>query len=369
MQCPERRLESIEEYLHNFAIKSERLRIPLSGSLELTHCCNLQCVHCYLGRQSLKRTRRAEEIGTKRILALLDEIAEAGCLYILFTGGEPFLREDFPEIYRHAKENGLLVTVFSNGTLVNNNLVELFSELPPVEVEISLYGASASVYEQITLVPGSFERCLNGIKRLKESSINVNIKTVLMTMNEHEFHAIEDISKEYGIGFRFDAAISPCIDGGKTPLDLRVSPKDAIDKEFSDPGRRLGWQEYFKKNTDNYLGDALYGCGAGITGFHVDPYGYLYPCMMTLDIRHNLLLDSFLTGWNDIISNIRDRKTAADFACRKCDKINLCGYCPAFFRMETGFEEARSEYLCTMGGLRFEKLMSSCSKGGSDDGD
>ena len=129
---------STEKYLEEFSAKAERLRIPLSGSLELTNRCNLDCVHCYFGPQAKREVPGAVEMSTARILSLLDEITDAGCLNLLITGGDPLLRDDFPIIYKHAKEKGLLVSVFTNGTLITKRVLDLFADLPPREIEISL---------------------------------------------------------------------------------------------------------------------------------------------------------------------------------------------------------------------------------------
>ena len=173
-----------EEYLQEFWDKVAQQHIPLFGSIELTHRCNLRCLHCYLGTH---RGSPGKELRTERLFSVIDEITEAGCLFLLLTGGEPLLRKDFPEIYRYAKTKGLMVTVFTNGTLVTDPLVELFEDLPPQAVEVSLYGAAAATYEMITGVEGSFERCLTGIRRFLEHGINVRLKTVLMTLNCREY--------------------------------------------------------------------------------------------------------------------------------------------------------------------------------------
>ena len=157
IQCRESEWLTTGEYLAEFSSKAERLRIPFSGSIDLTHRCNLDCVHCYLGPRAERRTGAAE-MSTGRILSLLDEITDAECLNLLITGGDPLIREDFPVIYSHAKKNGLLVTIFTNGTLLTDRVLDLFVDLPPLEVEISIYGATAPTYEKITRVPGSYER-------------------------------------------------------------------------------------------------------------------------------------------------------------------------------------------------------------------
>jgi radical SAM protein with 4Fe4S-binding SPASM domain len=295
-------------------------------------------------------------MNTRQILSLVDEIAEAGCLFLLITGGEPLLRKDFPEIYRRAKEKGLLVTVFSNGTVITESTLALFQSLPPHCVEISLYGATAATYENITGVAGSYERCLDGVKKLLESKIRVRLKTILMTLNRHEFADIENMARAFGVKFRFDAAIFPRINGDKGPMNLRVDPAEAIEREFSDKERVRTWKNYIETRQQWSTTESLYRCGAGLTGFHIDPYGNLQPCLMTSNIKYDLSKGSFMSGWNGIVSSIRDKKTKKGFACNQCDKKDLCGFCPAFFELENGADDVRSEYLCALGNVRFREL-------------
>jgi radical SAM protein with 4Fe4S-binding SPASM domain len=355
MVCDKMREED-REFIKGFNQKAAQLRVPVSGSIDLTHRCNLRCVHCYLGDHKGQGGLAGLETGTARTLSLIDEITEAGCLFLLITGGEPLLRKDFAEIYRHAKMNGLVVTLFTNGTLITDEVLALFDDLPPRMVEISLYGATAATYERITGVEGSFERCMVGIQGLLGQGLDLRLKTILMTLNRHEFNDIEKIAQDLGVKFRFDAAIFPCADGSKYPLDLRVTPKDAVEKEFSDSERARGWLEYFRSSRPQQSGDQLYHCGAGLTGFHINPYGKLLPCLMANNLQYDLLDGDFLTGWRDVIAGIRERKAGAAYPCGRCEKRHLCGFCPAFHRLENGAEDVCSEYLCALGDQRFELL-------------
>jgi MoaA/NifB/PqqE/SkfB family radical SAM enzyme len=365
VQCTERKWLSTEEYLEKFITMARQRRIPLSGSLEITSRCNLKCVHCYLGPRG-ERIGYAETSAGK-IMDIIDEITDAGCLYILFTGGEPLLRDDFPQIYRYAKERGLLVTVFSNGTLVTDKVAGMFRELPPHEVEISLYGATAPTHERITGVRGSYKKCMHGIKLLVENNIKVNLKTILMTLNIHELSEMQDIAKRFGSRFRFDAAISPSLGGDKTPLELRVSPEEVVAREFADDERVRQTEMLFDGSKEHLLNDELYGCGAGVTGFHIGSTGNLHPCLMVLDIWYDLNETGFFEGWKAMISRIKERKAGPDFPCRGCIKINLCGYCPAFFGLENGAEDVHSEYLCRMGDLRYQRIKDHHLKGANYD--
>ncbi len=367
MHCREQTELSAENYLARFLMKARRLHIPLSGSIEVTHACNLRCIHCYLGSDAKGRELRRGEMSSDRILSLIDEITEAGCLNLLVTGGEPLLRDDFPKIYRYAKEKGLLVTVFSNGTLLRNDIIDLFRALPPLLVEISLYGATASTYERVTGVQGSYEKCLRGIKALVANSVKISLKTVLMTVNSHELFAMERIAKEFGARFRFDAAISAGMGGERAPIELRVAPERAIEMEFSDEETIQRWGSFYEESKEHLLFDELYGCGAGLTSFHVGPNGCLQPCLMTGDVQHMLSGSGFAAAWSDIVSRLRSKKASPDFSCRGCEKINLCGYCPAFFRLENGAEDVPSQYICRMGELRYQRIKDYNSEGDNHD--
>ena len=366
MECAERPPVDLD-FIRDFNAKTERLRVPISGSIELTHQCNLRCVHCYLGNSTdLRQQRSRAEMSTSRILSIIDEITEAGCLYLLITGGEPLSRRDFPKIYSHAKRQGLVLTIFTNGTLVTDRIIDLFADMPPRVVEISLYGATSTTYEKITRVPGSHAKCLNAVGSLLERGVPVGLKTILMTLNKHEFTEIEAISRSLGVKFRFDAAIFPRLDGDKSPLRLRVSPEEAVELEFADVDRAGTWAQYFTKSKGQSPNERLYNCGAGLTSFHIDPCGYLHPCIMPTGLKYDLAEGGFLKGWRGTISRIRTRKAGGIYACNHCEKRHLCGFCPAFFRLEKGKERTYSEYLCSVGGLRFLEIKKLYQRGESN---
>jgi len=367
MECLDRWSSDVD-FIREFNKKSGDLCIPVSGSIDLTYRCNLRCIHCYLGKSSCPgQGHRYPEMNTRQVLSVIDEITEAGCLFLVMTGGEPLAKEDFTDIYRHAKKNGLIVTVFTNGTLMTDKVLGLFEDLPPRVVEITLYGATASTYESVTGVPGSYERCLNAIRMLLERKIAVGLKTILMTVNRHEFFDIENMAKHFGVKFRFDAAIFPRLDGDPSPLMLRVSPQEAVEKEFAYNDRAQIWKEYFRKSQGQLPNDKLYNCGAGRTGFHISPVGKLQPCVLATDVTFDLSQGDFMTGWYDIVTKIEEKKAGNASACNRCEKRHLCGFCPAFSKLENGEEDRCSEFLCSMGHYRYEQVKNSDVQGAQDE--
>jgi uncharacterized radical SAM superfamily Fe-S cluster-containing enzyme len=94
-------------------------RVPLSGSLAMTHRCHLRCVHCYLGQERFAPA--GGELETGFWLSIVDQLADAGCLNLLVTGGEPLLRPDLPEVYTRAIRRGILLSLFTNGILIDES--------------------------------------------------------------------------------------------------------------------------------------------------------------------------------------------------------------------------------------------------------
>ena len=353
---------SVSEFVQQFGDRAEARRLPIMGMLEVTSRCNLRCVHCYLGPQEEQHARRAAEMSTGEVTAFIDQMVEAGTLYLTITGGDPMMRPDFPQIYRHARQSGLLVTVFCDGVLVSERIVELFRELPPSLIEVSIYGATAETYERITRVPGSFPKFLAGLARLREAGLKVGLKSVLMTLNQHEMLAMEQMAQDWGLKFRYDSAIFPCLPNrGTEPLDLRVPPAQAVALEMANPQRLAVMADYFETRQDVPGSPELYQCGAGLTSFYVDPFGDVSPCLMTTKYRYSARgqAGGFAARWRDDVSRIRTlRPQNPDHGCHTCGVRAVCGGCSAFHALETGREDVKSEYVCETTQERVKALRS-----------
>ena len=326
----------------------------------MTHRCNLRCIHCSLGPAN----GLSGELSTRKWIDIIDEITAAGCMDLLITGGEPILRPDFHEIYRHAKYSGLLTTVFTNGSLLTPEIIELFSDLPPIEVEISLYGMSDATYQKITGRPGVFDVVRRGIERLHDAKIRFNLKTMLMSENRHELKEMQDFAAHYGVGFRFDAAIFPRFNGAQEPLGLRIDPETAVDLELEDAKIVASWSALMDRQETYVPSDKLYNCGTGLTMFHIDAAGNLQPCVMVDRISCSLVEKSFQRCWDEEILKIREIRAEKSTECLNCENQDLCGLCPAFFKLESGSEEIRSGYICAMGHHRSNKIRAIKMRGG-----
>ena len=100
-----------------FHKKARGARLPINATIEVTHRCPLECAHCYNNLPVGDRGALGRELSTDEHKRILDELADAGGLWLLFTGGEIFARADFLDIYKHAKSRGFLITLFTNGSV------------------------------------------------------------------------------------------------------------------------------------------------------------------------------------------------------------------------------------------------------------
>lgn len=334
---------------HHFAGRVIKERVPVSGDIEITRRCNFDCVHCYLGGSKHRPEISARELTTAQWTSIIDEIADAGCLFCLFTGGEPLLRKDFAALYVHARKRGLIVTVFTNGSLIDESIIELFRKYPPNCVEVSIYGTTENTYRAVTRRSGMLEKCLNGVRLLVKAGIQGRMKTILMTVNQHEFEDIRQVAVDFGVTFRFDGMLFPCLDGDRAPTAYRVLPEIVAEKQLATSHMIDEWRDLARRMKQAPESEVLYACGAGATNFHIDPSGRLKPCLMVEDISYDLLTGTFMDGWKNRLPDIKKKKIPLAFACGTCENRAYCGFCPAFFKLETGSETTVSEYLCRIG--------------------
>ena len=337
-------------------------RAPVNGTIETTFRCNLRCVHCYVNEDPGDAAEIARELDTPRLLKLIDEIADQGCFFLLMTGGEVFVRPDFPEVYLHAVKRGLLITVFSNGTLVTDRIADLLAEFPPLLVEISIYGHTKATYEAVTQIPGSFEKCRAGISRLMSRGVAVKLKTMALTTNQHEVADMERFAKELGVTFRFDGFLNPRVDcGANRNGQLQLSAEQVVALDLENPERMEDFRKFTERACQPEEGAAaefVYTCGAGETTFTVDPYGNMQMCQLSR--RNSFSLKEggeFKEGWDDFFPKLRSRKWQHNDACRKCNLMPLCGNCPGAAEMETGDIEGMIPHFCEITHLRAHAVM------------
>lgn len=264
-------------------------RFPLTGQWEITCRCNLRCIMCYT--DCFNRTEKVrEELSTDEILRIMDELAEAGCLELALTGGEPLARPDFFEIYEHAKAGGFLVTLLTNGTLITEEIADRLAALPPHRIEISLHGVTERTFERVTQGRGAFQRCMAAIGLLRDRRLPLMLKTTAMTANKEEVLAIKRyVNGLEGVGYKLGGEMRPTLEGSDAPGLLALSDEDLIEINRQDAEL---WTEACRNQAR-----PPQPCQSGKQRFHIDAYGQLQLCsgnrLQSYDLRRGSFKDGF----------------------------------------------------------------------------
>lgn len=331
-------------------------RIPVNGTIEVTNRCPLTCAHCYNNLPMSDLPARRAELTFEEHKRILDELAEMGCLWLLFTGGEIFARSDFLDLYTYAKNKGFLITLFTNGTLITEKIADFLEVLPPFSIEITLYGRTQETYEALTGVPGSWEKCMRGIHLLLERKLPLKLKTVAVSINCHEVTAMREFAEELGVEFKFDPMINPRIDCSASPLATRLSPQQIVALDLEDPGRVAEWRRLATSFAPPLPKEGempeLYDCGGGVNSFAIDPYGGLTICVLSHVNKYNLRTGSMHDGWNSFLRELRAVRVTRLTKCTSCQLKSLCGSCAANGELEAGDAEQPVDFLCRTAHLR-----------------
>jgi radical SAM protein with 4Fe4S-binding SPASM domain len=337
-----------------FQERLSRGRLPLNGTIEVTRRCPLTCLHCYNNLAMDDADARARELTFDEHCRLLDELADAGCLWLLYTGGEIFARRDFLDIYTYAKRKGFLITLFTNGTLITDTVADRLAESRPFGIEITLYGYTRETYEALTGIPGSHAKCLAGIRRLMERGLPLALKTVAVSTNRHELRQMQEFAEGLGLGFKFDSDMSPRLDCSQSPLNVRLSPEEAVALDLEFPRRKQEWADFAERDrlATHPPMDEIYQCGGGVSAFAIDAYGRLSICVISEAHKYDLRAGSFREGWETFLHQQRLKKISRPTKCVGCQLKSMCGMCPANGELENGDPETPVDYLCRVAHLR-----------------
>jgi radical SAM protein with 4Fe4S-binding SPASM domain len=330
-------------------------RVPVEASLEITRRCPLECQHCYNNLPMGDLAARNRELSKQEYEQLLTELADMGVIWILFTGGEIFARKDFLEIYTFAKQKGFIITLFTNGILINEKIADYLSEYPPFAIEITLYGRTKETYEALTQVPGSFDRCMRGIHLLLDRGLPLKLKTVGTRINAHEVVAMREFAElELGVDFKFDSLLNPRIDCSQAPLEVRLSPEEVVALDLHWPKMASEYRQLLEQSTLRPAepSKTVYVCGGGVKSFAIDPYGHMSICVISHRETYDIREGSVREGWDQFLLKVRQQERTQPSKCDSCRIRSVCSTCPATGELESGDPQSPVEFLCEVAHLR-----------------
>lgn len=320
---------------------------PTQMNVEITHDCNLRCRHCYLEHED-----EGNELTRSEWSDVFDQATALGCFFIAFTGGEVLCREDFFEIVRCAREKGIFYHFQTNGSLVDEEVADVFRDLNPTKVEVSIYGASARSHDRITGVPGSFDKTVSAIRLLRQREMRVTVKTTVISLNWQETPEIRELALSLGAGFQPDPVVMPGVHGSDTPASFRMS-----DDEFKQYMVREGWHlepddEVSRAIRELDTPERRVVCSAATSRCAISPSGDVYPCVLWRTPCGNVRKDRLADIWNGPEMQ-RCRRMELDLLhfCSNCDIIGTCVRCAALAYLEEGDELSKAPESCRMSRL------------------
>lgn len=326
---------------------------PAHGAFELTGRCNLSCRMCYIRSAAGDRKKAANELSAEEWLRIARQAADNGMVFLLLTGGEVFLRPDFFEIYEPLTRMGLVLSLFTNGTLVTKKTADRLAQTPPSTIEITVYGATAATYEAVTGVPGSYAACCAGIEALLSCGLPLGLKTTITRHNMHELEDMRQMAHNWGVSFSAGWLLSRRPDGASSGVEeCRLSAEECVELEATDRASAHEWTETALREAP--AGDhGNFRCHAGKAAFVISPAGAMNVCLVLSQPAVRPLEIGFSEAWKQVRQFV-DSAPPPVSDCRACDSLAYCGRCPAWSMMETGTLTAPVPYLCEIARARKE---------------
>lgn len=373
-------MSNLSDYLYR---KASINKIPLNGTFELSPVCNFTCRMCYIRKTKDQLVKEGKAlIPWESWLKLAKECRDAGMLYLLLTGGEPFIYPGFKELYRELHKMGFLISINTNGTLIDDKTVEWLKETAPHRINITLYGTSAETYEKICGSGKSYDRVVETILKLKEAGIQVVINASMIPENQADLEEIIEFGKKHDIATRVATYMFPPVRRDSEESDSRFTPQEAAAIYHRKQRCSLNSDQYnaFLQEQVNRIGDRkdleqeeIWGsnleymrCRAGRSTFWISWEGKMTACGMVEFPRTEYPFEkAFKDCWMDLTNAVRSTKVMSQ--CNRCEKKEICNPCVAMLNAEHGDVNKKAEYMCQMTDCIIEEMKLNLQKGVSDE--
>ena len=300
-------------FLANAIVKDGEVN-DINLHLYLTNKCNLRCRHCYMD----SGLPLQNELSTEDFISVIDQFAAISKNQVILTGGEPLLFPDIMVLIKQAKEKGLKVSIFTNGTLIDEKFVSKIEDYVD-EIQFSLDGASSEVNDNIR-GKGVFQRVLKTADLLKKTNIKLRLAMVIMPQN------VEDLKTNIiGLARRLDGVemkLSFALKAGRSNQTYRFASSAVAENELQVILTSL-YQNRLKAMTKIEPNLIIKNCGYGEV-ITISSNGDIYPCALLINKAGNLKKNNF----RDIVDKIRADTKASNVEnykeCSTCDLKYIC---------------------------------------------
>jgi len=314
----------------------EKNCIPIAATFSVTDRCPLACRHCFLDR---KPASADGELTLREIEGLLDQLRDAGTLYLTLTGGEPFLRGDILDIVAAARKRRFAVSLLTSGHLCDDRTMDTLAALWPEAVQVSLYGHDTATHDAFTGVPGSFDRALRTLRGLRDRGVSVTAAVSLNTLTAPHIRRLAALLRAEEVPVSYNVTMLPSRGGTTDPTVFNLAEEElaALIADLAIPhGDRLAG-----KGPDDPP------CGAARSLVAIDPYGTVLPCH-ELELPVGSLREKrFSELWQAVpFENLRRLLFDHLADCPDCPHRSVCGRCPALSLRSGGTVTGHADLDC-----------------------
>lgn len=319
--------------------------VPLNVHFDITYRCNERCIHCYLDHEDHGEMKTAE------IKNVLDQLKEAGTLFLTFSGGEIFVRDDCFELLEYAHKLHFDLTIKTNGLGTDAARAQRLRQLGVRRVQLSVYSAEAAVHDEITKVKGSFVRTIAAVKHFKEAGLVVKIACPLMPQNTGSYRSFMRLAHELDVPYTMDPTITGKLDGDMSLLTLR-QPMDELVEILNDPELRPNDCDDSTMDLAESLSESYHDipCSAGHNNVYISPYGEVWPCIQLPVAAGNLRKQRFEDIWygSPALRRVREVRDSEVPVCSTCSIREYCERCPGLALTEQFDLNGPSERACQL---------------------
>ncbi|MBL6988311.1 MAG: radical SAM protein [Bacteriovoracaceae bacterium] len=337
--------------------KEGPFKLPVLSELAVTYRCNLKCNFCYAGANSnCSVLPDKEEMNTEQMKSVIYKIFhDSQVPSISFTGGEPTLLTELPELITFAKNLGMRVNLITNGTLLTRELAQRYHESGLDSAQVSLEATYTRLHDKITGVNKSFLRSLAGIKHLVKADIHTHTNTTLSSHNVDNCLEMPGFVKNVLGLERF--SMNMMIPVGTATKDTELTVKyseigqyiDIIKQNAKDVGVEFMWYSpvpmCIYNTISNNLGNK--GCSACDGLLSIACNGDVLPCSSYPEPVGNILHKDFSEVWEGAVATKIRKKQLAPEVCLECEKFSMChGSCPLYWD-KIGTDELHTQNVLT----------------------
>lgn len=332
------------EYQDLVRAEAREMGTPAFGTFELTPLCNFNCKMCYVHLSP----ERMIQIGRLRTAAewidMADQAQRMGMVGVTLTGGEVLTRPDFREIYTGITDLGLIVSILSNGSLIDEEIVELFRRRPPAYLRFTLYGASNETYERLCGISDGFDRVARGLRLLKDAGVDFMLSFTETSLNIDDFDDVLRIADDLDTAVVVGTEIVPAVRGAQNEADALRTDRPRFPPERTVDGRPTV-RPYPPAHVVEAPGDdAFLRCKSYRNSFWIDWNGNMEGCTFMSSCAAKPFEDGFSRAWAYLLDKLSQVRLPEK--CTGCAYRDFCLSCPGVREAEGGSAEVICERLC-----------------------